>query len=213
MVVEHDMETMMSADWLVDVGPGAGENGGKICLSAPLKTLLGEPLDKETKPHCILGSSLTLEYLQGRKTIPVPQTRRPGNGFYLTLRGARGNNLKDVNVTFPLGCFIGVAGVSGSGKSSLINETLMPILKNKLHRAKLRPLPYGSIEGIKNIDKLIEIIVFAVSGLWHGASWNFVIWGCINGLFLVLFSKVFSMKPEGMFAKVMSCIFVFIVWA
>ena len=151
------METMMSADWLVDVGPGAGENGGKICLSAPLKVLLGEPMDKETKPHCILGSSLTLEYLQGRKTIPVPQTRRPGNGFYLTLRGARGNNLKDVNVTFPLGCFIGVAGVSGSGKSSLINETLMPILKNKLHRAKLRPLPYGSIEGIKNIDKLIEI--------------------------------------------------------
>ena len=157
MVVEHDMETMMSADWLVDVGPGAGENGGKICLSAPLKVLLGEPMDKETKPHCILGSSLTLEYLQGHKTIPVPQTRRPGNGFYLTLRGARGNNLKDVNVTFPLGCFIGVAGVSGSGKSSLINETLMPILKNKLHRAKLRPLPYGSIEGIKNIDKLIEI--------------------------------------------------------
>ena len=157
MVVEHDMETMMSADWLVDVGPGAGENGGKICLSAPLKVLLGKPMDKETKPHCILGSSLTLEYLQGHKTIPVPQTRRPGNGFYLTLRGARGNNLKDVNVTFPLGCFIGVAGVSGSGKSSLINETLMPILKNKLHRAKMRPLPYGSIEGIKNIDKLIEI--------------------------------------------------------
>ncbi len=157
MVVEHDMETMMSADWLVDVGPGAGENGGKICLSAPLKALLGGPLDKETKPHTIIGNSLTLEYLQGLKNIPVPQTRRPGNGFYLKLKGARGNNLKNLDVTFPLGCFIGVAGVSGSGKSSLINETLMPILKNKLHRAKLRPLPFDSIEGIKNIDKLIEI--------------------------------------------------------
>ncbi|MBQ6185737.1 MAG: excinuclease ABC subunit UvrA [Bacteroidales bacterium] len=157
MVVEHDMETMMNADWLVDVGPGAGENGGKICLSAPLKALLGGPLDKETKPHTIIGNSLTLEYLQGLKNIPVPQTRRPGNGFYLKLKGARGNNLKNLDVTFPLGCFIGVAGVSGSGKSTLINETLMPILKNKLHRAKLRPLPFDSIEGIKNIDKLIEI--------------------------------------------------------
>ena len=157
MVVEHDMETMMSADWLVDVGPGAGENGGKICLSAPLKALLGGPLDKETKPHTIIGNSLTLEYLQGLKNIPVPQTRRPGNGFYLKLKGARGNNLNNLDVTFPLGCFIGVAGVSGSGKSTLINETLMPILKNKLYRAKLRPLPFDSIEGIKNIDKLIEI--------------------------------------------------------
>ena len=157
MVVEHDMETMTSADWLVDVGPGAGEKGGKICLSAPLKVLLGEPLDKETKPHCILGNSLTLDYLQGKKDIPVPETRREGNGLTLTLKGARGNNLKNLDVTFPLGRFIGVAGVSGSGKSSLINETLMPILKNKLHRAKMRPLPYDSIEGIKNIDKLIEI--------------------------------------------------------
>ena len=157
MVVEHDMETMTSADWLVDVGPGAGEKGGKICLSAPLKVLMGEPLDKETKPHCILGNSLTLDYLQGKKDIPVPETRREGNGLTLTLKGARGNNLKNLDVTFPLGRFIGVAGVSGSGKSSLINETLMPILKNKLHRAKMRPLPYDSIEGIKNIDKLIEI--------------------------------------------------------
>ena len=157
MVVEHDLETMMSADWLVDVGPGAGEKGGKICLNAPLKVLLGGSVDKETKAHCILGESLTLDYLQGRKSIPVPETRRQGNGLTLTLKGARGNNLKNLDVTFPLGRFIGVAGVSGSGKSSLINETLMPILKNRLHRAKLRPLLYDSIEGIKNIDKLIEI--------------------------------------------------------
>ncbi len=166
MVVEHDLETMMSADWLVDVGPGAGEKGGRICLNAPLNALMDyspenekvpSSVDKATASHCVFGKSLTLDYLQGRKKIDVPATRRKGNGLTLRLSGARGNNLKNVDVTFPLGCFIGVAGVSGSGKSSLINETLMPILKNKLHRAKLRPLPYDSIEGVKNIDKLIEI--------------------------------------------------------
>ena len=157
MVVEHDLETMTSADWLVDVGPGAGEKGGKICLNAPLDALKGAPIDKETKSHCILGESITLDYLQGKNKIPVPESRRKGNGLTLTLNGARGNNLKDLDVTFPLGCFIGVAGVSGSGKSSLVNETLMPVLKNKFYHAKLRPLPYDSIEGDGNIDKLIEI--------------------------------------------------------
>ncbi len=166
MVVEHDLETMMSADWLVDVGPGAGEKGGRICLNAPLKALLAyspdkgvipSSLDKDIASRCIFGKSLTLDYLQGKRKIEVPSSRRKGNGLSLRLTGAKGNNLKNVDVTFPLGCLIGVAGVSGSGKSSLINETLMPILKNKLHRAKLRPLPYDTIEGIKNIDKLIEI--------------------------------------------------------
>ena len=166
MVVEHDLETMMSADWLVDVGPGAGEKGGRICLNAPLEALLQyspekrkipSSVDNATAAHCVFGDSLTLEYLQGRRKIEVPTVRRKGNGLTLRLSGARGNNLKNVDVSFPLGCLIGVAGVSGSGKSSLINETLMPILKNKIHRAKLRPLPYDSIEGIKNIDKLIEI--------------------------------------------------------
>jgi len=161
MVVEHDLETMLCSDWLVDVGPGAGENGGKICLSAPTKMLLGEESDKSrTKTyseHCIIGKSLTLDYLSGKESIPVPGLRRKGNGKMLSIRGAKGNNLKNVDVDFPLGCFIGVSGVSGSGKSSLINETLMPVLKNMFYRAKMRPLPYDSIEGTKFIDKLIEI--------------------------------------------------------
>ena len=144
MVVEHDAETMMAADWLVDVGPGAGEEGGRICYNGPL--------DKITE-----GSSTTLEYLRGERKIEVPAQRRSGNGLTLGIRGARGNNLKNVDVDFPLGMLIGVAGVSGSGKSSLVNETLMPILKNKFYNAKMQPLPYDSIVGIENIDKLIEI--------------------------------------------------------
>ena len=158
MVVEHDAETMFSADWLVDVGPGAGEQGGRIVLSAPLQTLLkGKRMDADTASHAIVGPSVTLDYLKGKRSIPVPPVRRKGNGRYLGLRGACGNNLKDVDVDFPLGCFIGVAGLSGSGKSSLVNETLMPILKRALYRSKEKPLPYRSLEGIGNIDKLIEI--------------------------------------------------------
>ena len=144
MVVEHDAETMMAADWLVDVGPGAGQEGGRICYNGPV--------DKISE-----GSSTTLDYLLGRKQIEVPSERRAGNGLTIGIRGARGNNLKSVDVDFPLGMLIGVAGVSGSGKSSLINETLMPILKNKFYNAKLQPLPYDEIVGIENIDKLIEI--------------------------------------------------------
>ena len=145
MVVEHDAETMLSADWLVDVGPGAGEKGGRICLNGPLKELLAH------------GESLTLDYLRGKRRIEVPSARRPGNGHFLTLKGATGNNLKSVDISFPLGCFIGVAGLSGSGKSSLVNETLMPILKQHFYRSKERPLPYTGIEGVEYIDKLIEI--------------------------------------------------------
>ena len=167
MVVEHDAETMMSADWLVDVGPGAGDKGGEICLSAPLDVLMGRSFAdvqddrKEARDvpedRMIIGPSTTLEYLRGDRAIQVPAQRRRGNGMTLGIRGARGNNLKDVNIDFPLGMLIGVAGVSGSGKSSLINETLMPILKNKFYNAKLQPLPYDEIVGDENIDKLIEI--------------------------------------------------------
>ena len=158
MVVEHDTETMMAADWLIDVGPGAGVEGGKICLNAPVSYILyGKKPDKDTLRHCILGHSMTLEYLKGNKKIEVPAIRRTGNGEVIGIRGAKGNNLKNINIDFPLGTFIGISGVSGSGKSSLINETLMPILKNKFYNAKLKPLPYEEIIGIKNIDKLIEI--------------------------------------------------------
>ncbi|MBR5834783.1 MAG: excinuclease ABC subunit UvrA [Bacteroidales bacterium] len=152
MVVEHDAETMMAADWLIDVGPGAGEAGGQICYSGPL-----ELQEDGMSEHAIIGESVTLDYLNGRKAIEVPSERRVGNGMTLGLRGARGNNLKNVDIDFPLGMLIGISGVSGSGKSSLINETLMPILKNKFYNAKLQPLPYDKIVGVENIDKLIEI--------------------------------------------------------
>ena len=164
MVVEHDAETMMAADWLIDVGPGAGDVGGEVCLSGPLEVLMGKSVadaqdDKADSQddRVIMKESVTLDYLTGRKTIEVPQKRRQGNGLTLGIRGARGNNLKGVDVDFPLGMLIGVSGVSGSGKSSLINETLMPVLKNKFYNAKLQPLPYDDIVGIENIDKLIEI--------------------------------------------------------
>ena len=146
IVVEHDLETMLSADWLVDVGPGPGADGGRICYNGPAVI---DPVKTE--------GSVTLRYLAGEDSIPVPARRRKGNGLTLGVRGACGNNLKDLDVDFPLGTFIGVAGVSGSGKSSLVNETLMPVLMNRLYRSKTRPLPYRDIVGVKNIDKLIEI--------------------------------------------------------
>ena len=155
MVVEHDAETMMAADWLIDIGPGAGDKGGEVCLSGPLETLLsGEDVQDD---RVIMGDSTTLDYLTGRKAIEVPAERRTGNGHTLGIRGARGNNLKNVDIDFPLGILIGISGVSGSGKSSLINETLMPVLKNRFYNAKMQPLPYDEIVGVENIDKLIEI--------------------------------------------------------
>ena len=158
MVVEHDTETMLSSDWLVDVGPGAGSKGGKICLSAPTKYLLdGKKPPKDILPHCKIGPSLTLDYLQGRRNIPIPAKRRIGNGETLSIRGARGNNLKNVDIDLPLGCFIGIAGVSGSGKSSLISETLMPVLMRHFYGSTAKPLPHDVVLGIENIDKLIEV--------------------------------------------------------
>jgi len=144
IVVEHDLETMQNADHIVDVGPGAGELGGHICFS-------GTP---EGMAKC---SSVTLDYLNGSREISVPSVRRKGNGLALKLKGASGNNLKGIDVSFPLGCFIGISGVSGSGKSTLINDTLMPILKSHFYNFKGKPLAYSGIEGLENIDKVIEI--------------------------------------------------------
>ena len=144
IVVEHDQETIMAADWVVDIGPGAGVHGGKIVAQG--------------KPEEIMKSgNLTGLYLSGRKKINIPQVRRAGNGHTLILKGAAGNNLKNVDLHIPLGKLICVTGLSGSGKSSLINETLYPILNHHFFRAEKKPLPYKSIEGLKNIDKVIEI--------------------------------------------------------
>jgi len=152
MVVEHDEEMILSGDYLIDLGPGAGEKGGKVLFcGAP-----AEIFDMSEEEIMRLNS-LSLEYLRGFRKIEIPRHRRDGNGKFLELIGASGNNLKEVDIKIPLGCFIGVSGVSGSGKSSLINETLMPILSNYFYRSLYKALPYKGIIGIDNIDKLIEI--------------------------------------------------------
>lgn len=152
MVVEHDKEMELSSDWLIDLGPAAGTNGGRLLYSGTPGQLLSLPDEQIRK----MGS-LTAEYLKGLRSIEVPATRRQGNGLFLELKGASGNNLKEVDLKLPLGLFIGVSGVSGSGKSSLINETLMPILSRHFYRSLAEPLPYREISGIENIDKLIEV--------------------------------------------------------
>ncbi len=144
IVVEHDRDMMEAADYIVDIGPAAGIHGGEIVGEGTYKEMLKK-------------NTLTAQYLSGKKSIKVPATRREGNGKELTLIGARGNNLKDVSVTFPLGTFICVTGVSGSGKSSLINETLYPILNHHFFRSEKKPLEYTEIIGIGNLDKVIEI--------------------------------------------------------
>ena len=145
IVVEHDKDTMMAADYIVDIGPGAGKHGGEV-------TFEGTP--KEVKK----GKSLTCDYLNGKKAIEVPKTRRkPRKDEYIILKGAKGHNLKNVTLKLPLGVMTCVTGVSGSGKSSLINETLYPILSKHFYRSVKEPLPYDSIEGLEFIDKVIEI--------------------------------------------------------
>ena len=145
IVVEHDEDTMRAADYIVDVGPGAGSHGGRIVAAGTLQDILDCP------------DSVTGQYLSGKKKIPVPETRRPGNGKFLTVRGARENNLKDVDVTIPLGTFTCVTGVSGSGKSSLVNEVLNKTLLAKLNHARCRPGACACVEGLENLDKVIDI--------------------------------------------------------
>ena len=145
IVVEHDKDTMLASDYIIDIGPGAGKHGGKIMFE-------GTP--KEIKN----GHSLTCDYLNNKKRIEVPkQRRKPRNNEYLILKGAKGHNLKNVTLKLPLGIMTCVTGVSGSGKSSLINETLYPILSKHFYRSFKEPLPYDSIEGLELIDKVIEI--------------------------------------------------------
>lgn len=144
IVVEHDESMMRAADYIVDMGPGAGRLGGNVVFQGTL--------DKMLKT-----STMTAQYLKGEKEIKVPEKKRKGNGKHLILKGARGNNLKSVTLDLELGKFICIAGVSGSGKSSLINSTLRPILTRYFYHSKEEPLPYDSIEGIDNIDKVITI--------------------------------------------------------
>jgi excinuclease ABC subunit A len=144
LVVEHDKDIMLAADYLIDIGPKAGKHGGEVMASGVPKDLLKL-------------NTVTSNYLNGKVQIKVPEERRKGNGHVLEIKGASGNNLKNVNAIFPLGKFICVTGVSGSGKSTLINETLYPILSIHAYKSKMVPLPYKSVEGLKFIDKVVEI--------------------------------------------------------
>ncbi len=144
IVVEHDEQMIRSADYVIDIGPRAGRHGGRIVAA-------GTPAD------ILKSNSLTAKYLNGQLEIPIPNKRRKGNGKYLTVKGARGNNLKNITVNFPLGTFICVTGVSGSGKSTLVNETLYPALSRQFYRSFAQPLEHDGIEGIENIDKVIDV--------------------------------------------------------
>ncbi|MEN9304659.1 MAG: hypothetical protein RL264_3088 [Bacteroidota bacterium] len=144
LVVEHDKEMIEAADFVVDIGPKAGKLGGQIVNAGTYQQIL----------H---GESLTAQYLNGKREIEIPKKRRKGNGNWLILKGATGNNLKNVSIKIPLGTFTCITGVSGSGKSSLINHTLYPILQNELNGGIRTPLPYSSIEGIEHLDKVIDI--------------------------------------------------------
>ena len=144
VVVEHDKDMMLSADYIIDIGPMAGRKGGEVVFQGTPKDML--------KTHTI-----TAEYLNGIRTIAVPKERRKGNGKFITIHGAKGNNLKNVDISFPLGELIVVTGVSGSGKSTLINETLQPILSQHFYRSLKKPMAYDSVEGIDNIDKVVNV--------------------------------------------------------
>ena len=144
IVVEHDKDMMLNADYIVDIGPKAGRRGGNVVFAGTPKQMLKE-------------STLTADYLSGLKKIEIPKVRRSGNGDVIRLCGCNGHNLKNVDVDFPLGTFICVTGVSGSGKSSLVNGTLQPIISQKLYRSITEPLPYKSIEGLEHIDKVVTV--------------------------------------------------------
>ena len=144
LVVEHDRDMMLEADYIVDIGPKAGRRGGNVVFSG-------------TPSELLKADTITARYLNGKEKIEIPAERRPGNGKVIKLTGCTGNNLKSVDVTIPLGTFICVTGVSGSGKSSLINATLQPILSQRFYRSLNEPLPYSAIEGLENVDKVVTV--------------------------------------------------------
>lgn len=144
IVVEHDKDIMKEADYIIDIGPGAGSGGGEVMFQG-------------TPAKMLESNTLTASYLNGKKEIEIPKTRRKGNGKYLEIRGANGHNLKNVNLKLPLGMFVCVTGVSGSGKSSLINGTLQPMLSKHFFRSLQEPLPYKSVKGIENVDKVVTV--------------------------------------------------------
>ena len=144
IVVEHDKEMMLAADYIIDIGPKAGRKGGEVVFQGNVEEMMK-------------AQTITSEYLNGTKKIPLPQQRRAGNGKYIRIRGARGNNLKNIDVDFPLGELIVVTGVSGSGKSTLVNETLQPILSQHFYRSLKKPLEYDTIEGLRHVDKVVSV--------------------------------------------------------
>ncbi len=152
IVVEHDKEIMIQSDYIIDMGPGAGEHGGKIVAADSPSKLISSALKKNG-----ISKSSTFEYLTGKKKIPIPKKRRSGESKYISINGARGNNLKKISLKIPLNKFVCITGVSGSGKSTLINETLVPVLQKHLYESKVTPLQYDSIKGIENVDKIIEV--------------------------------------------------------
>lgn len=184
IVVEHDEEMIRSADYVVDMGPKAGRLGGEVVFA-------GDPKD------LLKADTLTADYLNGKKKIEVPAERRSGNGLELTLRGAKGNNLKNIDFRVPLGMFVCVVGVSGSGKSSLLNRTLQPILSQHFYRSLTDPLPYDKIEGLEHIDKVIQVDQSPIGRIPRSNPATYTnIFGDIRNLFANLpESKIRGYKP------------------